>query len=273
MTALNRRTLKVGDIETDAIDAGSGRPLLFLHAGEGPDAVADDYLRRLAAHFRVIAPFHPGFGSRARPAAFRDVGDLAYFHLELAEQLGLHDAVLAGASFGGWIAAEMAIRSTARFSHLVLVDPFGVKAGGRESTDIADFFSLTNADWVKLAFRRPAIAERDISTQTDEEIANLVRGRESMAYYGWKPFMHNPQLQRWLQRIRIPTLILRGEDDRVVVPDCHRLYAGSIPDARLQIIADAGHFPHLEQPGAFAEALIGFAGSDAAGPVHSARAA
>jgi len=131
LTALNRRTLNVGAIETDAIETGSGRPLLFLHAGEGPDAVADDYLQRLAAHFQVIAPFHPGFGSRPRPPAFRDVGDLAYFYLELADRLGLHDAVLAGASFGGWIAAEMAIRSSACFSQLVLVDPFGVKAHRR----------------------------------------------------------------------------------------------------------------------------------------------
>ena len=273
MIALNRRTLRVGDIETDAIDAGNGQALFFLHAGEGPDAVADDYLRRLAAHFRVIAPFHPGFGSRPRPASFRDVGDLAYFHLELADQLGLHDALLVGASFGGWIAAEMAIRSTACFSRLVLVDPFGVKAGDRESTDIADFFTLTNADWVRLAFTKPAIAERDVASQSDEEIANLVRGRESRAYYGWKPFMHNPQLQRWLRRIRIPTLVLRGEDDRVVVPACHRLYADAIPGARLQTIANAGHFPHLEQPGAFTDAVLEFAGSKQTGSKPAARAA
>lgn len=273
MTALNRRTLNVGAIETDAIETGSGRPLLFLHAGEGPDAVADDYLRRLAAHFQVIAPFHPGFGSRPRPPAFRDVGDLAYFYLELADRLGLHDAVLAGASFGGWIAAEMAIRSSACFSQLVLVDPFGVKAGGRESTDIADFFTLTHADWVRLAFNRPAIAERDLAGMTDEEIANLVRGRESMAYYGWKPFMHNPQLQRWLQRIRVPTLILRGEDDRVVVPACHALYADAIPGARLQTIADAGHFPHLEQPAAFTDALLAFTRATQAASKTTARAA
>ncbi len=273
MTVLNRHTLRVGDIETDAIDTGSGQPLLFLHAGEGPDAVSDDYLRRLAANFRVIAPFHPGFGSRPRPAWFRDVGDLAYFHLELADRLGLRDAVLVGASFGGWIAAEMAIRSTACFSRLVLVDPFGVKAGDRESTDIADFFTLTNADWIKVAYTNPALAEQDIASQSDKELANLVRGRESMAYYGWKPFMHNPQLQRWLLRIRIPTLVLRGEDDRVVVPACHKLYADAIPGARLQTIADAGHFPHLEQPGAFADAVLAFTQSNAAGSKHAARAA
>jgi len=86
---LNRRTLRVGAIETELIETGTGPTLLFLHAGEGPDAVLDLFLRKLAMHFRVIAPWHPGFGSAPRPPAFRDVGDLVYFHLELAGALGL----------------------------------------------------------------------------------------------------------------------------------------------------------------------------------------
>lgn len=261
MTALNRRTLRVGGIDTEMIDTGSGPVLLFLHAGEGPDAVSDIYLKKLSEHFRVIAPWHPGFGAAPRPPAFRDVGDLAYFYLELTETLGLRDVMLAGASFGGWIAAEMAVRSTERFSSLLLAAPFGVKAGDREAKDIADFCAMTHAEWLRLAFSRPEVAARDITTQSDAELAQLLRGRESMAFYGWKPFMHNPQLARWLQRIRIPTLVLRGSDDRVVASACHLLYASTIANARLETIADAGHFPHLEQPEAFVRAVRAFAAS------------
>jgi pimeloyl-ACP methyl ester carboxylesterase len=256
---MNIRPLRVGEISTEAIEAGSGKTLLLLHAGEGPDAVSDAYLSGLAAHFRVIAPWHPGFGPSERPPEYRDVADLAYFYLELAEALELRDAVLVGASFGGWIAAEMAVRSTERFASLVLVDPFGVKAGDRDAQDIADFFAMTHGDWIRLSFEDPKIAERDIASMSDAELVRLLKSRESMAYYGWKPFMHSPQLRRWLHRIRIPTLVLRGDQDRVVSAHCHRLYASEIPGAKLQIIGESGHFPHLEQPAAFVRAVAAFA--------------
>lgn len=256
---IEKRSMRIGDIEIDLLETGAGRPLLFLHGGEGPDVVSADYLGKLGAHFRVIAPWHPGFGAHPRPPAFRDVADLAYFYLEFAETLALRDTVLAGASFGGWIAAEMALRGSAHFSRLALVDPFGVKAGDRESRDIADFWSMTPADWNDLAFVNATIVRDDPAMLTDDQLIGLLRSRESMAYYGWRPFMHNPQLLRWLHLIRIPTLIVRGEQDRVVAADCHRLYADRIPGAQLQIIPGAGHFPHLEQPDAFVAAVTGFA--------------
>ena len=69
----------------------------------------------------VVAPWHPGYGNSPLIDASGSVDDLAYLYLDLAGDLGLQNAVLVGAWFGGWVAAEMMVRSTARFSHLVLV--------------------------------------------------------------------------------------------------------------------------------------------------------
>jgi pimeloyl-ACP methyl ester carboxylesterase len=245
-------------VRTDFYEAGSGQPLLFLHGCDGPLDFSAAFLDELARDYRVIAPWHPGFGPSVRPASYRDVSDLAYFYLEFAKVLNLHDALLVGASFGGWIAAEIAVRDCSRFSGLVLADPFGVKAGGREERDYVDMFAITRQDWIEAAFHDVSKAKRDLATLTEAQLSHLVRSSESLAYYAWKPFMHNPQLAVWLHRVCVPTLVVRGAQDRIVEARCHELYASRIPDAQLAVIAAAGHYPHVEQPDAFLGELAAF---------------
>lgn len=252
-----RRT--IAGIETDVVEIGSGRPLLFLHSGEGPTTPDHRYLSILAKTHRVIAPWHPGFGTTDIPPDFRDVGDLAYFHLELARHYELEDAVLCGASFGGWIAAEMAVRNTQRFSSLVLIDALGIKISDRETRDIADIFAMAGTDLVRTSYVQPGIAARDTTQMEEQDLAAIVRAREALCYYGWQPYMHNPQLRRWLHRIRIPTLVLWGAQDRIAKPDYGRAYAASIPGARFALIDNAGHYPHIEQPDTLARHVADFA--------------
>ena len=86
----------------------------------------------------------------------------------------------------------------------------------------------------------------------------IVRGREAFALYGWKPYMHNPRLKRWLHRIDRPTLLLWGAQDGIVSPSYGEGWRQEIPGARLDVISDAGHFPHWEQPEAFVQRLSAF---------------
>src|ERR1700710_1353626 len=83
-----------------SLEGGEGQALLFLHSGEGPAAFTGKYLEQLTQNFSVVAPWHPGFGESTRPPNFRDIHDLAYFYLDLADHLGLKNYVLAGASLG-----------------------------------------------------------------------------------------------------------------------------------------------------------------------------
>src|SRR5690242_16500952 len=95
-----------------------GQPLLFLHAGEGlvPER---PWLELLSRRYRVIAPWHPGYGgSPLIDGGAGGVDDLAYLYLDLVKELGVEDSVLVGADLGGWIAAEMMVRSTTCFSCL-----------------------------------------------------------------------------------------------------------------------------------------------------------
>jgi len=253
-------TISVCGIQTDVLSGGQGPQLLFLHSNWGPDAYSDAYLRALAESYRVAAPFHPGYGRYDRPKHFTSVGDLAYFYLDYLQKQDLSEVILVGASFGGWIASEIAVRSTQRLSKLVLVDPFGIKTGDRENRDIVDFFAIGDAERRRLEFERSDFQFLDYASKSDEELTIIARGREAEVHYGWSPFMHNPQLKHWLHRIDVPTLILRGSDDHVISYSNHASYCGLISQANVELIPDAGHYPHVEQPEAFADRVNEFVG-------------
>jgi len=252
------RILQLAGTSVELVERGQGRRLLFLHAGEGL-AAERPWLDLLGSHYRVIAPSHPGYGaSPLIDGGAGGVDDLAYLYLDLAGELGLEDAVLVGADLGGWIAAEMMVRSTSRFSCLVLVAPLGIKLRGRDERDIADIHAMAPAEYLRAAWADPAKGEVEYSALPDSELAAMVRGREAFALYGWKPYMHNPRLRHWLHRIDRPTLLLWGAQDRIVTPEYGEGWRREIPEARLELIPSAGHFPHWEQPEAFVQRLSAF---------------
>ena len=114
---------------------GKGPPLLYLHGANGASAWLP-FMEQLAQRFDVIVPEHPGFGGSDMPDWLDNVGDLAYFYLDMIDELGLDDVHLVGSSLGGWIAAELAVRSSARLKTLVLSAPAGIHVKGVSKGDI-----------------------------------------------------------------------------------------------------------------------------------------
>jgi pimeloyl-ACP methyl ester carboxylesterase len=253
-------SLVVEGVRIDLIERGSGRPLLFLHAENGiePAAAAIDELAK-SAH--VIAPTHPGFGRSDVPHGMRSVDDLSYFYLDLLDQLDLSDVTMVGVSLGAWIAAEIAVKTTARLSRLVLANAVGVKVGDRETRDIADVFALTEPEYLDIVYADPQVGRRDYKALPDREVLAAARAREATARLAWNPYFHNPRLKSRLHRIRIPTLFLWGDHDRMLSENYGRAFCAMIPGARFEMIERAGHFPDHEQPKVFAEKVIGFMGS------------
>jgi pimeloyl-ACP methyl ester carboxylesterase len=250
--------IEMGGISVEALIAGAGPPLLFLHGG---DYVAQNrpLLDRLAQRFRVVAPRHPGFGTTPRPSWFRSVSDIAYLYLDLLDRLDLHEAMLVGSSFGGWLALEIAVRSTARIAHLVLIDSLGLKFGGREERDIADIYALPADEVLRRTFTDPARFVPDYATLDDAELQAIAHDREATALYGWKPYMHNPALAHWLHRVTVPSLVLWGAEDGIVAPSYGEKLAAALPDARFEHIAGAAHYPQIEHPEAVADHIARFA--------------
>jgi pimeloyl-ACP methyl ester carboxylesterase len=251
--------ITVNGISVPVIERGHGRPLLFLHPGIGldPGAAVLDHLGRQA---RVIAPIHPGFGPSGAPKWMTTVDDLAYFYLDLLDALDLRDVAVVGVSFGGWIAAEIAVKTTQRLSHLVLANAVGIKVGDRETRDIADIFAITESQFNELAYCDPRLGARDYKTMPDAEVMVTARNREALGRYGWSPYLHDPKLKGRLHRIHIPTLVLWGTSDRILSEGYGRAYAAAIAGAQFATIERAGHFPHLEQPEEFARRVLAFIG-------------
>ena len=247
--------ITAGGIALEVVRRGAGPPLLFLHGMQTVDAHAP-FLDRLGVHAAVIAPSCPGFGRSPRPAEFDTVYDLVRLQLDLIDALPA-PPVLIGHSFGGWLAAEVAVAAPKRIAKLVLVDAFGIKISDRETADILDVFNTAPAEVRRRTWHDPAKAP-SFDGMTDDAIAAHARSWEALCLYGWKPYMYNPQLKRWLRRITVPTLVLWGEHDGIVSPTYGHAYAELIPGARFSTIAGAGHAPHLEQPDAFADAVLGF---------------
>src|SRR5262249_25520615 len=144
-------TIVVNGVRLEAIERGKGAPILLLHPGNGIDPHAP-VLNLLAHGNRVIAPTHPGFGGSVLPKGMSTVDDLSYFYLDFLEQLDLCDVAIIGVSFGAWIAAEMAVKTTERISHLVLANAVGIKVGDRETRDIVDIWALTDERFAELAY-------------------------------------------------------------------------------------------------------------------------
>lgn len=249
---------KIGGLDIEIVRRGRGRPVLFLHPHIGFWG-AERFVDAMAKHAEVIAPAHPGFGRSALAKGMTTVDDLAYFYLDLLEQLDLRDVVLAGASFGGWLAAAIATKSCERLARLVMLGAVGVKLGARDRTDVVDIFATPRSKWEEVSFHDPAHGRRDYSALPDEELQAMARNREATALFAWNPYMYDPKLFGRLHRIRIPTLFLWGAADRFAPAGYGRGYCAAVPGAVFEEIAGAGHFPHIEQPEAAAARIAEFA--------------
>ena len=239
-------TIAVQGIDLQVVRQGTGRPLLLLHGGDGPQGLVP-FLTRLAERFEVIVPTHPGFAGTAIPEHFDTLADLVYLYLDLLDVLDLHDVILMGMSMGGWVAVEIAVRNTSRLSQIILVDAVGIKPGDRDTRDIADIFGVPAPQVVKLLYHDPAQAP-SLAAMTDEQVTRLAGDRIAHAMYTWEPYMHNPKLRYRLHRLNVPTLLLWGASDGVVPVAYAEAYRQMIPGATLVVIPEAGHLPHIEQP-------------------------
>jgi pimeloyl-ACP methyl ester carboxylesterase len=249
--------LSVGAVELEVIRRGTGRPLLLLHGMQHIDPRAH-FVELLSGQAEILAPSHPGFGHSARPADFDTVYDLVHLYLDVLDTLPYERVTLIGLSFGGWLAAEIAVKCCHRVDRLVLVDALGIKISDRETPDILDVFNTSPQEVQRRSWHDPAKWAPDFNAMSDDELVVRARNWESLCLYGWQPYMYNPQLKRWLRRITRPTLVLWGASDRIVHPAYGRAYSALIPGSRFELIAEAGHHPELEQPEAFVDRVAAF---------------
>lgn len=235
--------MEVDGRKVELVVGGEGDPVLFLHGGERSSA-SSAFIRGLANTFRVYAPVHPGFGESERPASFDSVNDLIYHYLDLLDALGVERAHVVGHSFGGWIAAELAVGHQHRIDKLVLINAMGIKV---EDITLANLFMMPIGEMVRLLYTEPP----------DAMSMDVLRDREALARYVWKR-LYNPKLRERLRRIITPTLVASGADDDLLPQEYSRAFATLIPTAHFVSIPGFHHALPSEDVGRFVDTVTTF---------------
>jgi pimeloyl-ACP methyl ester carboxylesterase len=235
------------DLSIALSEAGTGRPVLILHGGGGRATVVG-LAEHLSRTTHTITPVHPGWDGTHRPPWLTGIDDLALAYLHCLQDLRLRDVLVVGSSLGGWTAAEMAVRDTAGIiTGLVLIDAVGVYV---ESEPIRDFFALDARGVAEYAWHDSRRFHLDPADIPGDQLADRQANMAAMRVLAGNPYMQDPKLLRRLGRVRLPTLLLWGESDRIVTPAYGATYAGAFDNGRLEVIPEAGHLPHIEQPAA-----------------------
>lgn len=238
------QTINVDGREISFRRGGAGAPLLYLH---GTDSLTHwpEILDDLAKSYDVIAPDHPGFGGTAVPDWMDDVSDLAYHYLDMLAALNLDKVHVVGHSLGGWIGLEMAVRSQERIADLVLISSAGIHVKGHQKADI---FMIDPDEQARMAYADAQIGEKAAAQANEQKYEDVaITDRIASARFGWNPRFYNPRLERWLHRIKCPTLIVWGDEDRIFDPAHAKALNEAIPGSRLAMIPHCGHLPHIEK--------------------------
>lgn len=231
--------------------AGDGPPLLYLHGAVGQKGWAP-FLERLSRQFTVYAPYIPGYGEASGLEHLADITDLTLYHLELLSQLGVERGHVVGHFLGGMIAAEMAAFSPPSINRLALVSPAGV---WRDEEPVADLLAL-NANELSERLTATPGGAASLDGLSDVLARDRMQDIAAAGKFLWP--LPDKGLHRRAYRVKAPTLILWGEQDRINPPSYAADFQGLITGSRAGTVPNAGHLLMLEQPDAFADAVAAF---------------
>jgi pimeloyl-ACP methyl ester carboxylesterase len=235
----------VNGVDVAVLTAGDGPPLLFFR-GAGT-IMGFDALLPLAERFRLIVPYHPGYGLSADDTSVDSIHDYVLHYLDLLDELGLDEFTLVGHSMGGMLAAWLAIEQTRRVQRLVLVSPLGLRVPEHPTVDI---FAIPDEELLTYVAADMSVFDGKVPMPpTPEFLAERYRESTSTARMFWNR-AYDLKLPRWLHRLTMPTLLLWGEVDRLIPAGQAAVWAELLPNVQTKILPGVGHVPFEETPDA-----------------------
>jgi pimeloyl-ACP methyl ester carboxylesterase len=242
MSKFTRETYTVDGVKTVVQTIGSGEPLVFFHGGGTAEGF--DFAEAWADRFRVIIPYHPGFGESGDDPTFTDMHDYVMHYLELFDVLKLDRFHLVGLSFGGNLAAKFASEHGHRVKKLGLIAPAGMIDPMNPMLDLLAVpgeqvpgLLVSNID--VLLKRLPEKPDLDFMGERYREATTIARL--------WWEHPGDPKFMRYLHRIRMPTMIVWGDEDKIIPVQQAETWRKFIPNADIKTYKGAGHLVHLER--------------------------
>ena len=249
------KIMTLNGCDISLMQGGDGPPVMFLH-GAGGAGVWLPFMENLAQNHAVIVPDHPGYGRSSTPDWLDELTDLAFHYLDFLEVRDLSGVHVIGSSLGGWIALELAVRSTRRLASLTLVGSAGIRIKGKPAADI---FIMDPEEMTRALLVDETIIDHMLNLELTEEQQDIqIRNKVSTARLGWQPRLFNPNLRKWIHRIDIPTHVVWGDSDKIIPPDYAAEFQTLIAGSSVTMIENCGHLPHIERAGPFVDAVAGF---------------
>ena len=243
--------------KTQLTVGGEGPPLLYLHSAGG-ETDWMPFHEGLAKHFTVYLPAHPGFASSQGLEQIRDIYDLAWHYVDFLEEQSLAPIPVIGFSLGAWTAIELAILRPQLVKKLVLVNAAGIRLPDAPMAEL--FIDDLNKLRHLLFFdpNDPSVPLALPKSLDDARIVQWLRAREATARVAWNPYLHNPRLSAHLRRVEAESLILWGQNDKLIPLAHGEYYARHLPRARLETFERCGHMLPFEQTERFVSATTQF---------------
>lgn len=242
---------------------GRGKPVILLHGWLGSWGLWQETMSFLGGFYRTYALDFWGFGESGRKRETYDVQDFVSLVDQFMEQLGIVNAPLVGHSMGGTVSLSVAMQYPQRVSKVVVVGSPIVGSSLAPLLKLSGYraiaFLLFNMMgpfrmWMKHYYSRqicrdprfPEMMDRDLSRTTVESFLRSIAS------------LRRTDLRPRLNEVRVPSLGLYGDRDKIVDPLQWQPMQQGIPGARIRRFAEAGHFIMLEEPMEFTRTLKDF---------------
>jgi pimeloyl-ACP methyl ester carboxylesterase len=244
------------------LEEGNSKKTVILIHGLGGSA--ERWLKvipLLSPKYRVIAPDLIGFGHSDKPSTDYTIEFFAKFLSGFINSLGISRTILIGSSLGGQVAAECA-GSNDSIEKLVLVAPSGAM---KHSTPTIDAYMMAalypNQSSARIAFEMMSSTGTVDDVIVTDFIKRMSAPNAKLAFISSVLSVKNSHIRDSLQKIKIPTLVIWGREDRMIPIEHARVFIDSISNCRFRELNGIGHLPHVEDPKVFAQSVLEFLNS------------
>jgi pimeloyl-ACP methyl ester carboxylesterase len=245
---------------------GSGPPVVYVHGFLGEGATSPGLAALAERGFEILRIRLPGFGGMEELESIDDFDDLCFWLDDALSALGIDRFDLIGSCFGGWVVAEYAVRNPHRMRSIVVTSAPGLAAEGAKPAEffgvpfdkMADLLFYDSTQPMAQVLKMAGAGGSRVPLANPEAVLPFLRALAAVARFSWNPYFCDPKLSGRLKRLGCRALVVWGAKDAFLPLEIGRLWERHLPASELVVLEDCGHYPVLEKPQQWAEAVAKF---------------
>jgi pimeloyl-ACP methyl ester carboxylesterase len=261
-----KKDIPVFSYKIHYLEAGRGTPVILLHGSGGEGARWMPTIKGLASEFRVIAPDQIGWGNSDKPMTIYHSGVFAEFLARFMKEIGVPKAALVGQSMGAGVALQMAVNYPQLVDRMVLVNGGGFRSpNDPPRTGAPDWHARQIANAGTLAESREYLEKMyyNHALISDKLVEDNLILRLRSAHTAEAVQIANARglggvTEEQVRAIKTPTLLVWGANDKLSPPVNADKLNAAIAGSRKVLIDKAGHYPFIEHPEQFNQAIRDF---------------